>query len=146
MKLLSILLGFQITYQSTIVNTSRKIDNSEIYPFRFWFLNWNLVEYIIQTHSWHQNNETMNSKGCKMSFKAWQGKDQNIFKVRKTIFLKKGFKWLSVSGLYAALKIRELVNSWFRFLDVMNRLLHNLFATLEPPKYSNSPNLCFDSI
>ena len=36
------------------------------------------------------------------------------FKVSKKQGLKWGFEWLS--GLYAALQIRELVNSWFRFL------------------------------
>ena len=40
--------------------------------------------------------------------------------MRNNIPLKRGFKRLS--GLYAALWIRELENSWFRFFDVTNRL------------------------
>ena len=45
-----------------------------------------------------------------------------FFKVinKKQYTIKKGLKRLS--GLYAALYIRELVNCWFRFFDVTNRL------------------------
>jgi len=37
-----------------------------------------------------------------------------FFKIRNNTPLKRGFKRLS--GLYAAIYIRELVSSWFRFL------------------------------
>ena len=47
-----------------------------------------------------------------MSFKAFKMKKQG---------LKRGFKRLS--GLFAKLYIRELVNWWFRFFDVTNRLI-----------------------
>ena len=70
---------------------------------------------------------------CKMSFKVFKMKKQGLkcflkWQIRNNTPLKRGCKRLS--GLYAALQIRELENSWFCFFDVTNKLFLGKRQTL----------------
>ena len=71
------------------------------------------------TCSWHQKNATTNSpiyqfKVLQNVFKMKKQSLRCFSKIRNNTLLKRGFKRLS--GLYAAIQIRELENLWFRFL------------------------------
>ena len=121
-----------------ISNSSNGFTNFQFFESTIFSRNW------VLTCSWHQKNETTNSpilkftnlKCCKMSFKSFKIKKQDINfflkEIKNHTLLKRGFKRLV--GLFAVLTIRELVNLWIRgFIFLMSRTVgQNNFGNKTP--------------